>query len=151
MVRNTRSSKIGQYHEKSRIFNLSLAFPTSTIASFTDILKSWFCSHVLPARVPPGISLMSATAFEAPKKAFTTAPVLTHWILDTQITVKTDASDYTLAAVLSIMTLNGNLHPIAFHWNFSALELNYDVHDKELLAILKLSNDGNITSKALDF
>src|SRR5467141_209023 len=40
------------------------------------------------------------SAFEALKKAFTTAPVLTHWIPDTQITVKTDASDYTLATVL---------------------------------------------------
>src|SRR5882724_6670902 len=36
------------------------------------------------------------SAFETLKKAFTTAPVLTHWILDTQITVKTNASDYAL-------------------------------------------------------
>ena len=32
------------------------------------------------------------SAFEALKKAFTTAPVLTHWIPDTQITVETDVS-----------------------------------------------------------
>jgi len=76
------------------------------------------------------------SAFEALKKAFTTALVLTHWIPDTQITVETDASDYALAAVLSIMTSNGKLHPIAFHsQTFSTLELNYDIHDKELLAI----------------
>jgi len=32
------------------------------------------------------------------------------------------------------MTPNGELHPIAFHSQmFSALELNYDIHDKELL------------------
>src|SRR5882724_7683751 len=55
-----KSSKIGQYHEKSRIFNHSLALPTSTIVSFPDNLKSQFCLHVLPIRVPPGISLMSA-------------------------------------------------------------------------------------------
>ena len=41
-------------------------------------------------------------SFEKLKKAFVTAPVLTHWILDTPIMVETDASDYTLAAVLSI-------------------------------------------------
>src|SRR5882724_7679746 len=52
------------------------------------------------------------SAFEALKKAFTTAPVFTHWILDTQITVKTDASDYALNAVLSIMTPDRDLHPI---------------------------------------
>src|SRR5882724_9916506 len=52
----SRSSKIGQHHEKSRIFNLSSASPTSTIISFTDILKSQFCLPVLP----PGISQTSA-------------------------------------------------------------------------------------------
>src|SRR5882724_8773530 len=78
------------------------------------------------------------SAFEALKKAFTTAPVITHWILDTQITVETDASDYALAAVLSITTSNGELHPIVFHSRtFSAPELNYDVHNKELLAIFE--------------
>ena len=54
-------------------------------------------------------------AFNTLKKAFTTAPVLTHWIPDTQITVETDALDYTLMAVLSIMTPSGELYPVAFH------------------------------------
>jgi len=72
------------------------------------------------------------------KKAFTTALVLTHGILDTQITVETDASDYALTAVLSITTPNGELNPIAFHSRtFSAPELNYDVHNKELLTIFE--------------
>src|SRR5882724_9977096 len=57
----SRSSNIGQYHRKSRIFNLSSAFPTSTITSFMDIPKLQFHLHILPTRVPPGISLMSAT------------------------------------------------------------------------------------------
>jgi len=56
----------------------------------------------------------------------------------THITVETDTSDYALTAVLSITTPNGELHPIAFHsWTFSAPELNYDVHNKELLAIFE--------------
>src|SRR5882724_10237126 len=89
----SRSSKIGQYHRKSRIFNFSLASPTSTIASFMDIPKSWFHLCFLSARVPLGISPVEChSAFEPLKKALTTAPVLTHWIPDTQITVKTDAS-----------------------------------------------------------
>src|SRR5882724_5848989 len=45
------------------------------------------------------------SAFKALKRAFTTAPVLTHWIPDTQITVETNASDYALAAVLQLTTL----------------------------------------------
>src|SRR5882724_1793053 len=56
----SRSSKIGQHHEKSRIFNLSSALPTSTVISFTDIPKSHFHLCILPTRVPPGISPMSA-------------------------------------------------------------------------------------------
>src|SRR6266481_4979322 len=55
------------------------------------------------------------TSFNTLKKAFTTALVLTHWILDTPITVETDTSDYTLATVLSITTPTGDLHPVAFH------------------------------------
>ena len=72
------------------------------------------------------------------KKAFTTALVLTHWIPDTQITVETDASDYALMAILSIMTLLGKLHPVTFHSQmFMTEECNYDVHNKELCAIYK--------------
>jgi len=123
----------------SRIFNLSLALPHSTVISFMDIQKSQFCLHILPTRVHPGISPMSSILpLKHLKKAFTTAPVLTHWIPDTQITVKTDASDYTLATVLSITTPDGELHPIAFHsQSFSALELYYDVHNNELLTIFE--------------
>src|SRR6266511_2464315 len=50
--------------------------------------------------------------------------------------IETDASDYTLATILSIIMEDDQLHPIAFHsHSFSASELNYDVHDKELFAI----------------
>jgi hypothetical protein len=50
--------------------------------------------------------------------------------------VETDAFDYALAAILSTRTPDGEIHPIAFHSRtFSGAELNYDVHDKELLAI----------------
>src|SRR5882724_10566876 len=37
-----KSSKIGQHHEKSRIFNLSSALPISTVVLSTDIQKSQF-------------------------------------------------------------------------------------------------------------
>ena len=64
------------------------------------------------------------------------APVLTHWIPDTPIMVETDACDYTLAAVLSIRTPNGDYHPVAFHsQTFKDAKTNYDVHNKELMAI----------------
>jgi hypothetical protein len=72
------------------------------------------------------------------KKAFTTALILTPWIPDCPLIVETDALDYALAAILSMITPDGELHPIVFHsQTFSGAELNYDIHDKELLAIFE--------------
>jgi len=77
-------------------------------------------------------------AFNTLKQAFTSAPILTHWVPDTQLIVETDASDYALAAILSIVTKNNEIYPVAFHSRtFSAPELNYNVYDKELLAIFE--------------
>jgi len=76
--------------------------------------------------------------FNSLKKAFTSALILTHWIPDAQLIVETDALDYTLAAILSIVNEDNEVHPVAFHsGTFTAVELNYDTHDKELLAIFK--------------
>jgi hypothetical protein len=78
------------------------------------------------------------TAFNSLKKSFTTTPILTHWIPDCPLIVKTDALDYALAVILSMITPDVELHLIAFHsWTFSGAELNYDIHDKELLAIFE--------------
>ena len=79
------------------------------------------------------------SAFNMLKKAFTTAPVLTHWIPGSPLIIETDTLDYTLAAILSMVSLTDNeVHPIAFHSHtFTPPELNYDVHNKELLAIFK--------------
>ena len=77
-------------------------------------------------------------SFEALKSAFTSAPILTHWIPDKPIIVETDASDYALGAILSIQTDSSEVHPVAFHsCTFTAPELNYDTHNKELLAIFE--------------
>jgi hypothetical protein len=55
-----------------------------------------------------------------------------------QIIVKTDALDYALVAILSIHTTDSDTHPVAFHsHSFNSVELNYDTHDKELLAIFE--------------
>jgi hypothetical protein len=70
--------------------------------------------------------------------AFSSAPVLHQWIPDRPIIIKTDASDYALAAILSIELESGEIHPVAFHsQKFNSTELNYDVHYKELYAIFE--------------
>jgi len=78
-------------------------------------------------------------AFNSLKKAFTSAPILTHWISNAQLIMETDASDYALAAILSIVNKDNEVHPVAFHSRtFTMAELNYDIYDKELLAIFEV-------------
>jgi len=77
-------------------------------------------------------------SFNALKHAFTTAPILTHFILDTPIIVETNASDYAVAGILSITCINGEICPVAYYsQTLTAPELNYDTHNKELLAIFE--------------
>ena len=76
-------------------------------------------------------------AFETLKEVFTSTPILVHWDPDSKIIVETDASDQALAAILLIY-LNGNIYSIAFYSRtFSDTELNYDVHDKDVIRALK--------------
>ena len=56
---------------------------------------------------------------------------------DKRIVVETDASDITLGGVISQPDKLRRLYPVVFHSRkFSPTELNYDIHDKELLAIV---------------
>ena len=82
-------------------------------------------------------SLGYEQAFQELKKAFTQALVLTHWNPNSPIVLETDTSDSTLAAILSTY-IGKELHPIAFYSRaFNTTEQNYDIHDKELLAIFE--------------
>ena len=77
-------------------------------------------------------------AFNTLKQAFISAPILIYWVPDVQLVMKTDTSDYALVAILSIITKDNKIHSVAIHsQTFSTLELNYDVHDKELLVIFE--------------
>jgi hypothetical protein len=70
------------------------------------------------------------------KKAFTMAPILTHWMLNVPLIVEMDALDYAIAGILSIVCPNSEIRPVVFYSRtLTPLELNYDTHDKELLAI----------------
>ena len=52
--------------------------------------------------------------------------------------METNALNYTLTANLSIVNEDNEVHPVAFHsCTFTAVELNYDTHDKELLTIFE--------------
>ena len=76
-------------------------------------------------------------AFNCLKSAFTSAPVLVHYNPENPTVVETDGSEYAIAAILSqIDQMTNLLHPIAFHSrSMSPTELNYNIYNKELLAI----------------
>ncbi|KAJ3577041.1 hypothetical protein NP233_g61 [Leucocoprinus birnbaumii] len=79
------------------------------------------------------------SAFEALKKAFTTAPILRIPDDVNPFRLSTDASDFATGAVLSQLDPNDNLwHPVAFFSkSLDVHERNYEIYDKELLAIIR--------------
>jgi len=95
-------------------------------------------THLIQKDIPWKFDSSCYDAFNSLKKAFISAPILTHWIPDAQLIVETDVSDYALAAILFIVNEDNEVHPVAFHSHtFTAAELNYDTHNKELLAIFE--------------
>jgi hypothetical protein len=76
-------------------------------------------------------------AFEMLKKAFILAPIFVHADSSKPFFLETDASDFALDSVFSQDGEDGRLHPIAYRSRkFSTVEINYEIHDKELLAII---------------
>ena len=76
-------------------------------------------------------------AFKRLKELFTSEPVLRHFHPSRRTVVETDASDFAKGAVLSQYGEDGRLHPIAFYSKkHSPAEINYDIHDKEMGAIV---------------
>ncbi|KAH7459503.1 hypothetical protein FOMA001_g20034 [Fusarium oxysporum f. sp. matthiolae] len=77
-------------------------------------------------------------AFIKLKEAFTTAPILRPFDWTKDVILETDASDYVSAGVLSQYDDEGRLHPVAFFSKkHTATECNYEIYDKELMAIIR--------------
>jgi len=82
-------------------------------------------------------------AFTELKRRFVTAPILEHFYLDREPVVETDASDFAIGCILSQFK-NKRLHPVVFHSRkLNPAERNYEIHDKELLAILEAFKEQN--------
>ncbi|MBW0571200.1 hypothetical protein O181_110915 [Austropuccinia psidii MF-1] len=97
------------------------------ISSITSFLKKY--SHF-------PLNEESLRQFHQLKEAFTISPILSHFDPSLPTVVETDASDYALLAVLSQISDSGK-HPIAFDSRKCLpAELNYEIHDKELLGIV---------------
>ena len=68
---------------------------------------------------------------------FTKRPILAMFDPVKKIIIKIDTSRIALKSILSQLDEKKRLYPVIFYSRkFTASELNYDIHDKKLLAIV---------------
>jgi transposase InsO family protein len=76
-------------------------------------------------------------AFNELKRQLVAAPLLVHFDPNKPTQMETDASDGVVAGVLSQRQPDGEWHPVAYYSKTMIdAELNYPIHDKEMLAIV---------------
>ena len=89
-----------------------------------------------------GLTDPAKEAFDRIKLAFITAPLLQHFNNSLPSTLITDASDFAFASILLQPDNQKLLHPTAYYSRkFTSSEINYEIHDKELLAIVDSFRD----------
>jgi len=76
--------------------------------------------------------------FDKLKRVFTTKPVLAAPDLDKEFRVEADASNYATGGVLSMKCSDDKWRPVAFiSKSLSDTERNYEIHDEEILAVVR--------------
>ena len=94
------------------------------IFNYSDIVIP--LTYLTQKNIPWNFDSSYIDAFNSLKKAFTSIPILTHWIPNAQLIVETDASDYAFATLLSIVNEYNEVYPVAFYSHtFTVAELNY--------------------------
>lgn len=77
-------------------------------------------------------------AFQELKERLLSAPILRHYDPELETILETDASDGVVAGILSQLHPDDEWHPVAFFSKTMApAECNYEIHDKEMLAIIR--------------
>jgi transposase InsO family protein len=98
-------------------------------------------NHLTGKDVPFDFNDECHASFEQLKQALVTAPVLTHYDPQKEVLLETDASDGVIAGVLSQRATddeNALWQPVGyFSKTLTPAELNYQIHDKEMLAIVR--------------
>ena len=106
------------------------------ICDFSDVARPLYALTRKTQRWVWGLA--EQEAFDALKKAVTSAPVLTFPSQSGRFRLECDASNFATGAVLSQAQADGAYQPVAFmSKGFSDAERNYQIHDKEMLAIMR--------------
>lgn len=77
-------------------------------------------------------------AFRELKRQLTSTPILAHYDIGRESILETNASNGVVGGVLSQKQSDDLFHPVAYFSKTMALaECNYEIHDKEMLAIVR--------------
>ena len=95
-------------------------------------------NNLTKENVPFKFDLQCQKAFNEIRDSILSPNIRKHFQVGYPTMVETDASDGTIGAILSQQHPDGNWYPVAFYSHTMApAECNYEIHDKELLAIVR--------------
>jgi transposase InsO family protein len=95
-------------------------------------------TQLTKSNVPFAFDRACKEAFQELKRRLTSAPILRHYDFNLETMLETDASDGVIAGVMSQRHLDGNWYPVGyFSKTMAPAEVNYEIHDKEMLAIVR--------------
>lgn len=95
-------------------------------------------SRLIKKEVPYVFDAVCKKAFDELKKRLLSAPILAYYDPYRETRIETDASDGVVAGILAQKGDDGQWHPVAyFSKTMAPAECNYDIHDKEMLAIIR--------------
>jgi hypothetical protein len=64
-------------------------------------------------------------------------PILRHYDRERPALRETDGSDFAMAGILLLKSVDGEIHPVRFvSRKLNPAKLNYEVYDKEMLAVV---------------
>ena len=106
------------------------------IASYGTIARPLI--QITRSNVPFKFDEACREAFKELKHRITSAPILRHYNPLYESMIETDASDGVVAGVFSQLHPEGEWYPVAyFSKTMAPAECNYEIHDKEMLAIIR--------------
>ncbi|KAH9269612.1 hypothetical protein BASA83_008262 [Batrachochytrium salamandrivorans] len=122
-------------------------FYRALVSGYSDI--TCHLTKLLKKDVPFSWGPEQETSFKKLKDAFARPGFLAHPNDEQPFILETDASDFAISGVLHQHDQTNTLRPVAFYSRqMNNAERNYDIYDKELLAVSNHSSIGDTCCKA---
>jgi hypothetical protein len=106
------------------------------IAGFSNIAAPM--TALTKKEAPFGFGQECRAAFKELKHRMVTAPILAIFNPEKEAVLETDASERAIGATITQKGEDGRIRPVAYYSRkMTEPEMNYDIHDKELLAVVE--------------